>query len=117
MNSYDDAIPADCVSLGKEIRRRRKERGLTQSEVGLMIGKKSAATISSIEKRGHPLDYRTLCDIARVLKTPSIALLWAAERNRMRSNERLRPIADALDGLIAGLGANHRNDSDESEQC
>ncbi len=55
------------LALGQAIRLRRRNLGLTQTQVAKKLGR-SIGLVSKMENGQHPLDFKTLSDFAKILK-------------------------------------------------
>ena len=65
------------MKIGERIRLRREELGLTQEELGELMGYKDRSTLSKIEKDGESLSVSKVTAFAKVLKTnPSTLMGW-----------------------------------------
>ena len=101
--SSDDSGDIDRrIAVGKTIKLRRKELGLTQPDVASRI-EKSVPTISKIEAGRHPLDIDTLSAVARALDTTLTRLLWECEKSRLQDDVGSRKLIPVLDRLLDGL--------------
>lgn len=66
--------------LHKNIRKRRLELGMTQSELAKLAGYENRSSIARIERGDHDLPQSKIEDIARALKvTPSYLAGWEGE--------------------------------------
>jgi len=67
-------------AVGKQIKKRRKELGLTQEDLAIELGYKSKSSINKVEMGINDLTYSRLLDFAKVLKTtPAYLMGWAEE--------------------------------------
>ena len=68
------------MSIGKRIKQRREDLGMTQSELARKVGYTSRSTINKIEKDGHGMSQDKIVAIAQALKTtPSYLMGWEDE--------------------------------------
>lgn len=64
----------------KNIKKRRLELGMTQSELARLAGYENRSSIARIERGDHDLPQSKIIDIARALKTtPSYLMGWEGE--------------------------------------
>ena len=64
----------------KNIRKRRLELGMTQSELARLAGYENRSSIARIERGDHDLPQSKIIDIAKALKTtPSYLMGWEDE--------------------------------------
>ena len=65
----------------KNIKKRRLELGVTQSELARLAGYENRSSIARIERGDHDLPQSKIIDIARALKTtPSFLMGWEDEK-------------------------------------
>ncbi len=65
------------LEVGKRIKKRREELGLTQDELAAQTGYKSRSSINKIERGGNDLPQTKIVAFARALRTtPSYLLGW-----------------------------------------
>lgn len=72
--------------IGENIRRKRKEIGLTQEELASLLGYKSKSTIAKIESGGSDVSQRKLISFANVLNTTVEYLLTGIDKNANNKN-------------------------------
>lgn len=70
------------MSIGKRIRKRRKELKMSQDELARRMGYKSRSTINKIEKDINDITQTKIVAFAKVLKTtPAYIMGWEDEKN------------------------------------
>lgn len=98
--------------IGKNIMFRRKELGLTQTELATKMGYKSKSTINKIENGTNDIPQSKVVKFAEALGTTPAALMgWEKiqEKNdtladivvRMRTDEDFLSVVEVLNGLDA----------------
>lgn len=75
--------------VGKNIKNKRIELGLTQQELAKKLGYKSKSTINKIEKGINDISQSKLSDIAKALDTTPIKLMGKEERILSNNEKKL----------------------------
>lgn len=65
------------MTIGKRIRRRRKELGMTQEELAKKMGYAERSAISMVESDKRDISWENVCKYAKALNcTPSYLMKW-----------------------------------------
>ncbi|MFV0395027.1 MAG: helix-turn-helix domain-containing protein [Coprobacillaceae bacterium] len=73
--------------IGKRIKERRDELGLSQDELAIKLGYKSRSSINKIEKNGRNLPQKKIKAIADALNTtPSYIMGWEEKKQDLYSD-------------------------------
>lgn len=65
------------MTIGKRIRRRREELGLSQEDLARMMGYSGRASISVVELDKRDITWENVCKYAKALKcSPSYLMKW-----------------------------------------
>lgn len=65
------------MTIGKRIRRRREELGLSQDDLAKMMGYSGRSSISVVELDKRDITWENVCKYAKALKcTPSYLMSW-----------------------------------------
>lgn len=92
------------AEIGKKIREKREELGMTQEELALKLGYKSKTTIAKIENGTNDIVQSKVIEFAHALDTTSGYLMgWEDEDTAIES----RKIEHKLDGLFSLLSAHY----------
>ena len=72
--------------IGKKLKERRLELGLTQEELAHMVGYTSKSTINKIEKDYHDVNQTTLIKLSNALKVSPTYFIDGVEHEPVPSN-------------------------------
>ena len=65
------------MTIGKRIRRRRKQLGMTQGELAKLMGYAERSSISMVETDQRDISWENVCKYAKVLQcSPSYLMKW-----------------------------------------
>ena len=65
------------MTIGKRIRRRRKQLGMTQGELAKLMGYAERSTISMVESDQRDITWENVCKYAKALQcSPSYLMKW-----------------------------------------
>lgn len=65
------------MTIGKRIKRRREELGLTQEDLAKLIGYQERSAISMVETGKRDITWENVCKYAKALKcSPSYLMKW-----------------------------------------
>lgn len=84
--------------IGKKLKERRLELGLTQEELAHMVGYTSKSTINKIEKDYHDVNQTTLLKLSKALDVSPTFFIEDAHVNPLPSPS-VRAYAEKLAGL------------------
>lgn len=76
------------MGIGKRIRKRREELGITQTELAIKLGYKDKSSISKIEKESNDIYQSDVLKFAQALGTSVQYLMgWTEEKEEKEENE------------------------------
>jgi transcriptional regulator with XRE-family HTH domain len=97
-------VQVNLQRVGDAIRSARLELNLTQKQLADRVGK-STATICKIESGQHPLDYKTLNDLAVALNVSSLRIIWSLQRANLEKSIEGQNLIKIFETVLAGVEA------------